>query len=362
MIDPELLLQQNVSLAKFTTLGLGGSARYFAECRSDDEIAAVIRLAQQRGIPLHVLGGGSNTIFLDEGFDGIVLRVSTQGVTVVQDGGATLVTVAAGEDWDRVVEVSVGQGLAGIECLSGIPGSAGATPIQNVGAYGQEVKDVITEVECLERQSGSIVRMSTEACGFGYRTSTFKQDAMDRFVVLRVRMRLTPKGLPTVRYAELERALQGMPLPAGSAGLTAVRKVILGIRRKKSMIHDPADPHTRSVGSFFMNPLLDAEDIRRLQQVLPGERIPTFDVGGRAKVAAAWLVEHAGFVRGYRRGGVGISQHHALALVNYEGTTGELLALAQEIEDGVESRFGVRLEREPVVVPLHGLPSPGESS
>ena len=312
-----------------------------------------MRAADAAGERVLILGGGSNLVVSDEGFDGTVIQVATRGVS--RDGGPGVLTVAAGEDWDAVVARSVAEGLAGLECLSGIPGLAGATPIQNVGAYGQEVAETIIRVRVYDRVTGDVLEMPNELCGFGYRTSRFR--GADRFVVLSVTFDLAVQVLSApVRYAELAAAL-GVP-PGGQAESAEARAAVIELRQRKGMVIDPADPDTRSVGSFFVNPVLDAAALAAVEAAArarcgPGSRVPRFEVGdGLVKVPAAWLIERAGFGKGYNPGdGARISAKHTLALVNAgTASTAALLALAREIRDGVRDAFGVSLAPEPVLV------------
>ncbi|HET9736556.1 MAG TPA: UDP-N-acetylmuramate dehydrogenase [Solirubrobacteraceae bacterium] len=327
-----------MELAELTTLRLGGPAGRLVEARTDDDVIAAVRDADP---PVLVLAGGSNVVVADEGVPGTVVRIATRGVErgEVPGGGATRLVVAAGEPWDDLVAMTVAEGLQGFECLSGIPGSVGATPIQNVGAYGQEVAETIESVRVYDRGSDRVVDMPAAECGFGYRTSVFRYH--DRHVVLSVafRLRRDDRSGP-LRYAELARTL-GVPV-GGTAPLTAIRDAVLGLRRGKGMVIDPADPDSVSAGSFFTNPILD----------LAPEGAPTWpEADGRVKTSAAWLIEHAGFHRGHGNGRVGISTKHTLALVNRGGaTTAELMALAREIAAAVEDRFGVSLHPEPVLV------------
>jgi UDP-N-acetylmuramate dehydrogenase len=367
-----------VALAGYTTLGLGGPARRLVEAAAEAEIVAEVAAADRRGEPVLVLGGGSNVVVPDEGFPGTVVRVASRGVRRRRGGGSgdggVELTVAAGEDWDRLVAACVADGLAGVECLSGIPGLAGATPIQNVGAYGQEVAETVTSVRAYDRQRGTVTRLTAAECGFGYRTSLFKQVAQaavardrwaratGRFVVLEVTLRLAPSPLSApVRYRELAGRL-GIP-EGGRAPLADVRAAVLALRRAKGMVLDPADPDTRSAGSFFTNPVLGPGQFAALARLATavlgdGVRIPRYPAGGgRVKVPAAWLIEQAGFCKGYPGGpGPRISAKHTLALVNPGGATAaSLLALAGEVRDGVQRAFGVELAPEPVLVGQSGL-------
>lgn len=353
-------LTQHVPLAPHTTLRLGGAARWFCTARSTDALIRALSWARERGVPVTILGGGSNVIVPDEGLDALVIKIGIAGVAIedAATGGAALVTVGAGEPWDPLVETTVQRGLQGLECLSGIPGFAGATPIQNVGAYGQEVADTIVAVHAIDRATLEPVRFTAAECEFEYRMSRFKGRDRERYVITEVVFRLCTGSPPALRYPELRRAVEGRPeYPSlGPAdALQAVRETVIALRRRKSMVVDPADPNSRSVGSFFMNPVLDDEAVselrRRWAELGDGSDIPLFPAGeGRTKASAAWLVERSGYPRGFERGGVGISPNHALALVNFGGTAAALLDLAAEIRAAVEERFGVRLEREPVLL------------
>lgn len=355
---PPFLLQENVPLASRTTIGLGGPACFFFSATGVEELCQALAWARNEGLPVHILGGGSNTIFADEGYPGLVLHIALRGVEVHQAGEWVEVTAAAGEPWDELVRTCVEQGWGGIECLSGIPGQVGATPVQNVGAYGQEVAETIVSLVALDRWTLREVHFSGPECGFAYRRSRFKEEDRGRYVITSVTYRLAVEGRPTVRYAELGRYLEEhadlAALGNGRPALLAVREAVLALRRSKSMLVDPADPHSRSAGSFFLNPTLTPDQARRLEErwrALGGEEpLPFFPSAEGIRVSAAWLVEQAGFRRGYRHGHVGISAHHALALVNYEGTTGELLNLAEEIREAVYARFGLWLEVEPEIV------------
>jgi len=344
-----------VRLSDYTTVRLGGPARCFVRAGAEEDLIEAVRAADSSGEPLLILGGGSNLVVSDDGFDGTVIQVATKGVR--REGASGLVTVAAGEDWDAVVAWTVAAGLAGLECLSGIPGLVGATPIQNVGAYGQEVGQTITSVRTYDRVTGQVSIIPNERCGFGYRTSVFKRDDVGRHVVLSVTFRLAEQPVSTpVRYAELAAAL-GVEI-GDQAASAKVRSAVIDLRRRKGMVIDSTDPDTRSVGSFFVNPVLDGAALAAVEAAArarcgPGTRVPRFDAGdGLVKVPAAWLIEQAGFGKGYSLGdGARISSKHTLALVNYESaTTAGLIALARRIRDGVRGTFGVSLTSEPVLV------------
>jgi len=337
-------------LAALTTLRVGGPARELVHARTEPELVDAVRRADDAGTPLLVLAGGSNVVVADEGFDGTVVRVETRGVHVESDlcGGA-MVTVAAGEPWDALVARACREGWVGVEALSGIPGSVGATPIQNVGAYGQDVADTVASVRCWDRVDRVRRTFAAAECGFGYRTSRFKLDP-GRHVVLTVafQLRLGTLSAP-VRYAELARAL-GVEVGA-RAPLADVRAAVLALRTRKGMVLDEADHDTWSAGSFFTNPVLAPGDAARLPQDAPRWAQPD----GSVKTSAAWLIEHAGFGRGYGAdlgsGRVALSGKHALALTNRGGAgAAELLALAARVRHGVQERYGVRLDNEPVLV------------
>ncbi|MBI5514987.1 MAG: UDP-N-acetylmuramate dehydrogenase [Deltaproteobacteria bacterium] len=349
-----------VSLAHFTTLRLGGPACEFLAAATEPALCDAITAADRDGTPVLVLGGGSNLVVADEGFDGRVVHVATRGVTAHTHAGRVTLEASAGEPWDALVALTVTRGWAGLECLSGIPGTVGATPIQNVGAYGQEVSETITRVRCLDRRSREVVTLDREACGFTYRSSVFKGPGRGRLVVLSVTFELRPGGSPAARYAELSRALEG----EGAPSLQRVRDTVLALRKRKGMVLDPEDPDTVSAGSFFTNPVVSAtvaaeveRRARALGALSEGERCPQWPAeGGRVKLAAAWLLERAGVSRGTRQGGAGVSTKHSLALVNRGGTTRELLALAVYARDAVWRAFGVELWPEPELVGVSWSP------
>jgi UDP-N-acetylmuramate dehydrogenase len=350
------VLCEQVNLAGYTTLRLGGPARRFVEATTVDELIGTVRKADEAGEEVLVLGGGSNLVVADAGFPGTVVHVATRGVTVTPgaSGGQVLVRAQAGEEWEPFVARCVDEGFAGVECLSGIPGRLGATPIQNVGAYGQDVSETIVEVRAYDRERGEVVTLDRDACRFSYRGSAFKGSS--RHVVLEVTFALELADLSTpVRYAELARSLDvevGERVPLKDA-----REAVLALRRGKGMVLDAADPDTRSAGSFFTNPILAAGQVADLERRAAGRlgpdvRFPRYpEADGRVKTSAAWLIDKAGFAKGHTRGPVRISSKHTLALTNPGGArTEDLLELAREVRDGVRAAFGVTLVNEPVFV------------
>ncbi|SOD61862.1 UDP-N-acetylmuramate dehydrogenase [Streptomyces zhaozhouensis] len=347
-----MLETPDAPLAPLTTLRLGGPADRLLTATTDEEIVEAVRRADAERRPLLLIGGGSNLVVADSGFRGTALRLATTGVRL--DG--TRLELAAGENWSAAVARTVEAGLAGVECLAGIPGSAGATPIQNVGAYGQEVSSVITEVVAYDRETDETVTLTGEECGFAYRHSRFKAEP-HRFVVLRVRCELEDAGglSAPIRYAETARLLgveQGGRVPLANA-----REAVLKLRTGKGMVLDPEDHDTWSAGSFFTNPVLDADAFaafrrRAVERLGPEAEPPAYPApDGHTKTSAAWLIDRAGFTKGYGTGPARISGKHTLALTNRgEATTADLLALAREVRDGVHAAFGVTLVNEPVLV------------
>jgi UDP-N-acetylmuramate dehydrogenase len=342
-----MLVARDVPLAPRTTLGLGGPARRLCAVMDLGDLREALDLAARAGERALVLGGGSNLVVGDAGWPGVVITLGRRDVVIARRGEHALVTAAAGVTWDDLVAQVVGEGLVGVEALSGIPGQVGATPIQNVGAYGQEVADTVASVAVYDREADELLDLPGADCGFGYRTSRFKGG--DRYIVLEVtfRLGLGPLSAP-LRYAELTRAL-GVP-DGVRAPLAAVRDTVIALRRGKGMVVDPRDPDSRSAGSFFVNPVLDDAALAALKQRAPG--VPCFPgAAGATKVSAAWLIEQAGFTKGFTQGNVGVSSKHALALINRGGASAtELLALARTIQEGVVARFGVSLVPEPVIV------------
>ena len=353
---PPFPCQFNVQLAPYTTLKLGGPARAFASAQTEDELIAMVSWADTEGWPVLILGGGSNMVVSDDGFDGLVIRCGLLGQRIESNG---TVWVQAGAVWDEVVRATVDAGFAGLECLSGIPGLAGATPIQNVGAYGAEVSELITEVRVYDRAKRRLTSFASRDCQFTYRNSRFKRE-LNQWVVLSVRFALRPGGAPVIRYPELEQTvLSETKAEEAMVSLSRVRQSVLEIRRSKSMVFDTTDTNHRSVGSFFTNPILPSNVVDELSQRAVSEGwvanvkdIPKYPAGnGYTKLPAAWLIERSGVSKGMRWGGVGVSDKHALALVHHvDGSTTELLELAQTIRQKVLSRFGVILEPEPMLI------------
>lgn len=339
----------DVPLAPLTTLGVGGAARWFQRVASGAEVAAAHAWAEEHHTSLLVMGGGSNLVVADAGFDGLVLQVATTGTTWNRSGDETVVQAAAGERWDALVREATRRGLAGVECLSGIPGCVGGTPVQNVGAYGQDVAAVIESVGVYDRATHTQTTLGAADCQFAYRTSRFRHGEPDRFIVCDVTFRLR-EGAPTVAYpdvlAELERR-NG----AAEATVHDVRDAVLRVRGRKGMVLDPADPDTRSVGSFFVNPVVPTAVVEALARRAAG-RVPMFpQPGGTVKVPAAWLIEHAGFSKGFAQGPAGLSTKHPLAIVNRGGAAArDVLALAARIARQVHDRTGIHLRPEPVLV------------
>jgi len=344
-----LEVKTNVPLAPLTTLGVGGPARFFAETHTENDVREAVDFARRRDIPLFVLGGGSNLLVADTGFHGLVLHVAIKGIDESDAGDRRLFQAGAGEDWDAFVNRAVEKNCAGIECLSGIPGTLGATPVQNVGAYGQEVADTITEVYALDLESGEVNEFSNEACGFAYRASIFNTVARNRFIILGVRFALLKNGPPKTDYRDLKNHLANH---TGQPSLAEVRRAVRDIRHSKAMLIVEGDEDARSAGSFFKNPILSAAKFAEVHQIADkrGLHVPSFPApDGHLKIPAAWLVEQSGFPKGTTMGRVGISRRHALAIVNRGGATAaEVAALKDEIRSAVSGQFGIDLTPEPV--------------
>jgi UDP-N-acetylmuramate dehydrogenase len=338
-------IEENVPLAPLTTIGIGGPARFFFRAESVDELRDALRWAREEGQSVFMLGGGSNLLISDSGFDGLVIQLDLRGITVEsEDAQTVMVKAAASEPWDAFVAYTVENGWAGVECLSGIPGSTGATPIQNVGAYGQDVSETIVRVETYDRNIGIVVWFTNWECRFGYRSSLFKNYERDRYVVLSVTFRLRRNGRATVKYPELQKFVdeRGVSLD----DLEGVREAVIAIRKRKGMVLDPDDPDTRSDGSFFMNPVLTLAQYDDFARRAPDA--PHFPSGDEVKLSAAWLIEHAGFTKGFTHGNVGLSSKHSLAVINRGGGTAtEVAELVKMLQDAVREQFGIEIHPEP---------------
>jgi UDP-N-acetylmuramate dehydrogenase len=346
MSAPEPL--PNVALAPHCTLGVGGPARFFLDLGDERAVLGALAWSQARGVPFRVLGGGSNLVVADAGVEALVARIGIRGLATREIGGAIELTAAAGEPWDALVALVVERGWAGLECLSGIPGLVGATPIQNVGAYGQEVSETLTALRALDTATGHVVTLRNDECGFSYRDSRFKRVDQGRYVILSVTYRLVPGGSPCVRYAELARHLDARGVLTPTLG--DVRESVLAIRRSKSMVIEAGDENRRSCGSFFTNAIVSAADADRVARVATDPALPRWpQPDGRVKLSSAWLIERAGFARGHREGAVGLSSRHALAIVAHDGArAADVVTFARRLTEAVRARFGVRLTPEPV--------------
>jgi len=339
-------IRENVCLAPYTTLQVGGPARYFAEPENEDSVIEALCWAQRRALPVFVLGGGSNLLVSDAGFDGLVMHICISGIDARDDGGKRIYSAGAGVEWDRLVAQAVAENCAGVECLSGIPGTVGGTPVQNVGAYGQEVSATIVRVRGVEASTGERVEFGNADCGFHYRLSRFNRADAGRYILTHVEYALQPGGAPKIAYADLKRHFEGASCPS----LPEVREAVLAIRRTKGMVLDENDSDSRSAGSFFKNPVVSRAVLERIAagSAVP---VPHFEAGGNVKLAAAWLIEQAGIARGFTLGPVGISGKHTLALVNRGGATAaDVLRLKAYVQRRVHERFGVELLPEPVML------------
>ena len=341
---------EQVTLAPYTTFQIGGPARWFAEAASEDDIAAGIAFACERRLPLFILGGGSNLLVSDTGFPGLVLHIALRGITSTQGNGSSIVSASAGEDWDGLVSYAVAAGLAGVECLSGIPGTVGGTPVQNVGAYGQEVSQTIVTVRAFDRETRQFVDLPASACGFSYRRSIFNNTQRERYVVSRVDYALRENAAPNFAYADLVRYFAARNVV--SPTLAEVREAVRFIRAQKGMLLVPGDADCRSAGSFFKNPIVPVTVLDSLAQELGVEKrsIPAYPAQDtEVKLSAAWLIERAGFHKGYALGNAGISSRHTLALINRGGASAaEVITLRDKLIDTISTRFAIRLEPEPV--------------
>jgi len=354
-----MTIQENVPLAPLTTLQVGGAARYFAELKREDEVREAAQFAKARDLPLFVLGGGSNLVIADSGWPGLVLKVAIGGITSPRandaPGNAVLFSVGAGVNWDDFVAQAVVQNCAGVECLSGIPGSVGGTPVQNVGAYGQEVADTIESARALDLKQDRVVVLPKPACGFRYRASIFNSAQRGRYIILRVNYRLKRGGAPSLKYADLQRHFAESPAQRTTPpSLAETREAVRAIRRSKGMLIVPGDDDCRSAGSFFKNLVLREGQFQELagRAASRGLEIPSYPaLDAQHKISAAWLVEHSGFRKGYAAGAVGISHKHALALINRgDAKASDIVELKDKIQHAVQEAWGIPLEPEPVFV------------
>ncbi|MEO7674934.1 MAG: UDP-N-acetylmuramate dehydrogenase [Pyrinomonadaceae bacterium] len=345
---------KDIPLAPLTTLKIGGPARFFVRAESEQQVCDAFEYSNKEGLDLFVLGGGSNILVADEGFDGLVLQIAECGMRNAESRPASkagddriIVTAKAGEDWDGFVSYCVGLDLAGVECLSGIPGFVGGTPVQNVGAYGQEVSETIVSVRCLDRQSGNVVDLTNAYCGFEYRTSIFNTSMRDRYIVLAVTYSLVANAPPQIAYKDLKEFFLGREPTLGET-----REAVLRIRAAKSMVIDNDDPNSRSAGSFFKNPIVGLDVLAKIIGNTEIDRVPHFEVGADlVKIPAAWLIENAGFQKGFVMGNAGISTRHSLAIVNRGNATAkDIIALKDRIVAEVAAKFGIELRPEPIFV------------
>jgi UDP-N-acetylmuramate dehydrogenase len=357
MTSDVLSIQENVPLAGFTTFGVGGPARRFVEVSTQEEAAQALAFASEHLLPVFVVGGGSNVLISDSGFPGLVILNRIKGFSVTRNDDSALVTAGGGEDWQCFADRCVAEGWQGIECLAGIPGTVGASPVQNIGAYGQEVSQTIVRVEALETATGRGVRFGKEQCGFGYRGSIFNSTEAGRHLITRVTFRLVPGGAPHIAYRELEERLAACTAPT----LGEVRDTILSIREGKGLLIREGFEDFKSGGSFFKNPVVTADEYESIARVVEGAggfanwAWPT--ESGTVKISAACLIQCAGFLRGHRKGAAGISPRHTLILVNYGGASArEIIGFAAEVRQAVFERFGVPLVPEVRLIGFDGAP------
>ena len=357
MVSDTLAIQENIPLAGFTTFGVGGPAHRFVAVSTREEATRALVFASEQGIPFFVLGGGSNVLFSDSGFPGLVILNRIKGFSVARDNNSVLVTAGGGEDWPEFTDRCVAGGWQGIECLAGIPGTVGASPVQNIGAYGQEVAQTIVQVEALETATGNAVCLGKEQCGFGYRTSIFNSTDAGRHLITGVTFRLVPGGAPHMAYRELEERLAGN----SASTLADVRDAVLAIREGKGLLIREWFETFKSAGSFFKNPVVTQEEYERVARIVEGDggfanwAWPM--ESGAVKISAACLIQCAGFNRGHKKGAAGISPRHTLIMVNYGGAkAGEVIAFATEVRQRVFERFGVTLAPEVRLIGFDGAP------
>ncbi|MBN2243837.1 MAG: UDP-N-acetylmuramate dehydrogenase [Acidobacteria bacterium] len=351
-----LSIRENVPLAPYTTLGVGGAARFLASIRHEDQIPEALEFARARACPVFVFGGGSNILVSDAGYPGMVFRMEIRGIWPLDEENGEFISVAAGEMWDGFVQRCVDQNLAGVECLSGIPGTVGAAPVQNIGAYGQEISDVIVSIRVLDRETCAIQELSGRECGFNYRESIFNSTGRDRYIILKVAFSLRPFGRPRIRYTDLEEYFRGR---SKAPNIGEVRRAVVKIRESKGMVLNGTEGDIKSAGSFFKNPILEPGEAGKIENsardrghLASTENLPRLAApGDRVKLPAAWFVERAGFQKGYTLGNVGVSSRHPLALVNNGGAQArEFIDLMHRIREKVQSEFGLALVPEPTLL------------
>lgn len=362
-------IEENYSIAPLTTIGLGGAARYLIECNSPNDIKDAIVFSREKNLKFFVLAGGSNVVFPDKGFNGVIILLrsnknshleertlsmeSAAGV-VLQDQSSITLNIPAGQNWDNFVRYTVNNGYSGIECLSGIPGSLGATPVQNVGAYGQEIKDVFVSLNAIDVETLEEKTFTNKDCKFDYRQSRFKKNDKGNYIITDVTLKLSKTEDPKIKYPELQKYISENTnydsADSLKEKLKIIRESVIAVRKKKSMVIDANDPNTRSCGSFFMNPVLDESLYTAFLLSTESLDPPSYKTGNKYKIPAAWLIENSGFYKGYRYQGAGISTNHTLALVNYNGTSKELLELADLIRGKVYEKFGISLHAEPEIL------------
>lgn len=351
-----MYIKENVILSEHTSIKLGGTALYFISCRSTDEISEALKFSKEKNLQVQIMSGGSNIVFPDTGFPGVVISVEIKGLTFHKSGEDIFAVAGAGVSLDGLIVECIDRGYAGIECLSGIPGSAGAAPIQNAGAYGQEIADVLEYVTVIDRKDFSLRKFTNTECGFSYRQSRFKKEDADKYIITEICIRLSENSLKEIKYSTLNERLCSNQdyekVKCKKEKLSIIRNTILEIRKEKSMVLDKADINSRSCGSFFMNPVLDEGKFLEFRNKISKlySDFPFYISGNEYKIPAAWLVEKSGFKKGYRINGVGISSNHSLALINISGTASDLIHLSDKIQKAVKIKFGINLIPEPVIV------------
>jgi len=348
-----LKIYEDLPLSTKTTIALGGKAKYFIECETTEEIFQAIDFSRNKNLPFYILSGGSNIVFPDIDLKIVIINIQTKGVSKAENGNDVILECQSGENWDSLVEYCNSEGLAGIECLSGIPGYVGSTPIQNVGAYGQEVKDVIQSVRCIDIEKKELKIFSNEECEFDYRQSRFKGRDKGKYIITSVVLKFSKNKEPEIKYPELSKSIEINPQYNKSTEikekLSIIRNTVISIRKQKSMVIDPNVRNTKSCGSFFTNPILEADKFSKFISDNKNLNPPYYKFQQSFKIPAAWLIEKSGFYKGYRYKGVGISNNHTLALVNYEGTSEQLMEFSSKIIDAVEDKFSIKLSPEPEI-------------